>query len=100
MSDIDPVEVKAALVTELQSMAPDQRESALAASALTLAQRLDGTTSARDSASLARELRMTLDALHDRATIDVEAYADDITEFKRRTIQRRQAAGAYPQRAS
>ena len=55
-----------AVQREIRALPPDLRQSGLAASALTLAARLD-EAGPRDTAAIARELRTTLTELHDRA---------------------------------
>lgn len=93
MDDSDRcITVELAVLAELEGVSDRTRVSTLAATAIALARRLDETTAARDSASLARELRITMSAIHGSDAGDDDD--DPVEEFKRRMKVRRAAARA------
>lgn len=80
------MKTEAALRRELKALPQDVATSALAASALALARRLDSPkTSSAAAAALGREIRETRALLLAAAT---ETETDRMTEFERRRDQR------------
>jgi hypothetical protein len=64
---------------DLKALPPEYRNSAIAKGYLLLARRLDAGVSARESAGLLREMRMTLLTLHELAPPAVEdSFTDEL----------------------
>jgi hypothetical protein len=73
------VSVEAAARAEIAGLPAEARRSTLAESVLELARRLDAGPDDREATGIARELRLSLDALHRRApTIGEEAEVGSI----------------------
>ena len=90
-------DIATAVAAELNELPDRLRLSGLAASALTLAHRLDGAAH-RDSSALARELRATLADLRQLAAAE-PAEADPVDELAAKRAARL-AGAALPQRAA
>lgn len=75
---------------EIEALPQTVRQSALAASALVLAERMQEASS-RDTAAIARELRTTLDRLHELADAAPEE-VDPLDEISARRTARRAAS--------
>lgn len=71
--------VETAARKDLRALPPDYRNSAIAKGYLLLARRLDAGVSARESAGLLREMRMTLLTLHELSPpAGEESYTDEL----------------------
>lgn len=89
--------VSDALRADLAGMPEAVRNSTLAAVATELASVLDGMPGARDAASVAKELRATMEALKTLADA-APAEEDPVDELNRRRAAR-QSTAALPDRA-
>lgn len=89
-----PIGVAASVQRDLEALDEQARKSGLAASALTLARRLDGDDllTARDQATLAAELRQTLAELR-RQFPQAKRQEDPIDQLRARREARRGASG-------
>jgi hypothetical protein len=71
--------VERAARKDLRALPPDYRDSAIAKGYLLLARRLDAGVSARESAGLLREMRMTLLTLHELSPpAGEESFTDEL----------------------
>jgi hypothetical protein len=71
--------VERAARKDLSALPPEYRNSAIAKGYLLLARRLDAGVSARESAGLLREMRMTLLTLHELSPpVAEESYTDEL----------------------
>lgn len=78
-----PLAVEAAARRDLRAFPPEYRNSAIAKGYLLLARRLDAGVSARESAGLLREMRLTLLTLNELAPPAPEASYTDELQAKR-----------------
>lgn len=79
---------------DLAALPPQYRTSAIAQAYLLLARRLDAGVSARDSAQLAREMRLALLALYELAPAKHDI--DPVDELRVKREQRMTADAAAP----
>ena len=87
-----PLAVEAAARKDLRAFPSAYRDSAVGKTYLLLARRLDAGLSARDAATLAREMRLTLLALYDLAPPHRED--DPMDELRERRERRMQQLAA------
>ena len=79
---------------DLAALPPEYRSSAIAQGYLLLARRLDQGISARDSAQLAREMRLTLLTLNDLAPAKHDSDPVDELKARRETRMTAEASAA------